>query len=414
VLSAKGWRIAKNPPPGCRLIRGQGTLPLPEPIRPGRDGARRAIAELNELWPGIRGDRLIILLATMAWCLVSRRDHVAILVHGEYGAGKSSLARLIRGVLDPNRQPYQPLPTVDAGRNLLIAGLHQRLVTVDNTSEEAFTRDIADGLCLRLDGYGGARFRSLQTNADLTVIPSSGPLLMTAITPLTRYPDLADRAVVVDAREIRAPRLINPSQLDERVAQLIPALLGVLLEAAVAGLARAADYGVVEGWRNARFAAFAQAAARALGEPPAAMAACLADMGTYQRTLVASMAPVAAALIDLAGQEPEETETASLLPTGCVWRGRMTDLLAELAKNPALRMDSAFPRNPAALMGEILRLRPVLDTAGVRVAFRRAERRGKSPVGVARWVELWTDPELPDQAREGDEPHPEPMPAVRH
>lgn len=386
-VTPQGWRLLRRPPPGVHLLRGAGTRPLPEPIRPKRRDFD-ALIELHMLWPGIRGDRFAVFLAALAWGLVAQRDNLLILLHGRAGVGKSALARLVRSVLDPHKLPYGSMPTKDAARNLLVTGLHERLLTLDNVS--AIEREVADVLCQRLDGWAGARYRALQTNADLAIIPSAGPVLQTSIVPLAGHADLADRAVILGLQEIGADLapMIGAAEAEARVDALLPRLFGVLLSAASAGLARASEYGPVPGWRNSRFAAFAQAAAATLGEPDKAMAASLAEMGEYQRRLVGDMASVAVAVLDLAGREPDE---ASMLAPGCTWRGTVTALLGELTKLPIVRHDPDFPRSGAGLTAELLRLRPVLQSNGVDLRFRRAATSGKSPAGAQRWLELWAE-----------------------
>jgi hypothetical protein len=399
-ITPRGWRLLPKPPRGVHLLRGAGTRALPDPVALRRRDFS-PLQELHSLWPGIRGDRFAVLLAGLAWSLVSQRENLLLLLHGRSGIGKSALARLIRGVLDPHKLPYQGMPAKDATRNLLVAGLHERLLTLDNVS--VVDREVADMLCQRLDGWAGARYRALQTNADLTIIPSAGPVLLTAIAPLTGHADLAERGITIglqdvgDASADAAP--IGAAELDRRVDALLPRLFGLLLSAASAGLAKAHEFAPVPGWRNQRFAAFAQAAAAVLGEPAKAMAASLAEMGEYQRRLVGDMAPVAGAVLDLAAREDAET----LLPQGCVWRSTVTALLGELTKLPIVRQDPGFPRSGSALTEELLRLRAALRSNGIEIRFRRAATSARSPAGAQRWVELWRS-DAPGQAPR-DDPH---------
>lgn len=404
-IRATGWRILKREPAGALFLRSPTFQALPEPVRSDAR-APAAGAALQALFPTVRSDRLAVLLAAMAWSLVSATDHALFALHGHSEAGKSTLARAVRRICDPNAQPYDAMPMHDAVRNLIATGAHDRMLGLDNVS--AIGRDVADMLCQRLDGYGGGRSRVLHTNADLAIIPSSGPVLMTSIAPLLGHADLADRAVVVNVGELagEAARLKRESSaMDRAVDALLPALLGRLLDAAVLGLARAGAFESVDGFRNAGLAKFAQAAAPAFGETPAGMAAMLAEAGRYQRTLAAEAAPVAQAILDMVAPGPQQEG----LPLGALWRGTAAALLAELAKGPIVKMDPDFPRNGSALQVELIRLRSVLETAGVRLVLHKGKYAG-GPVGKARWLELWqVDPvaaaaaELqPDEA--GDAP----------
>jgi len=400
-IAGRGWRGLQREPHGALFTRSASAEAMPAPIRPKR---RNPFAELQALFPTVRSDRMVLLLAAMAYSLVSTEDHVLILLYGRGNAGKSTLARLVRDIIDPNAKPLDPMPSHDAVRNLIVSGAHDRQLVLDNIS--TLERDVADMLCQRLDGYGGGgRYRVLHTNADQVVVPSSGPVLLTAILAMLGHADLADRCIVLDVAEVNGDgRMALPSlEVEARKAELLPPLFGRLLDAAAAGLAGMKQFNAVPGFRNAAFAAFAQAAAPVFGETPAGMAALLADMGNHQRALAAEAAPVASALLDLvsAGALLEG------LPLGLLWRGTAAGLLTELAKIPSVRMDPAFPRTGAALQGELTRLKGVLLSAGLRVLVRRSGQAG-GPAGSARWIEVWqADPtaaaaaELEERTAEG-------------
>jgi hypothetical protein len=385
-LGGKGWRVLSGEPAGALFIRSASCERMAEPVRHAR--RRDPFAELQALFPTVRGDRMALLLAVMAWSLVSTEDHVMIVLFGRGNAGKSTLARLIRDIIDPNAKPLDPMPSGDAVRNLIVSGAHDRQLVLDNIS--SLERDVADMLCQRTDGYGGGgRYRTLHTNADLAVVPSSGPVLLTSIVAMLGHADLAERSIVLDVGEVNADgRTALPSTVVEaRKAELLPALFGRLLDAAAAGLAGMDKFAAVPGFRNAAFAAFAQAAAPVLGETPAGMAALLSAMGEYTRALAADAAPVASALLDLVAGGPLQEG----LQLGLLWKGTAAALLTELAKIPSVRMDAGFPRTGANLQGELIRLQGVLRSAGLRVLLLRRSRANVGQNQPARWIEVWQD-----------------------
>lgn len=404
-VSGRGWRVLQRPPKGVLFLRSPTFKAWPMPVRTAREDP--VLAEVQEVFSAVRGDRMAVVLAALAYSLISSEDHLLILIHGRSDAGKSSLARLVRSIIDPNEKPYDPMPTHDAVRNLVAAGTHDRVLGLDNVS--VIERDAADMLCQRLDGYGGgARQRLFYTNADLAVLASAGPVLMTGIVPLLAHADLAERSIVADAGEVGDPatrRKLGGAALTAKLDTLRPRLIGRLLAAAALGMRRAHEYGAVSGFRNAAFAAFAQAAAPALGETPEGMAVMLSEMGLYQRQLAADAAPVASALLDMLASGPMD----EALPLGLLWRGTAADLLGALTKQPSVRMDPGFPRTGAKLQEELTRLRGVLEAAGLRVMQRRSGQAGRSPIGPARWIEIWqADPvtaaaaELEERDEAGD------------
>src|SRR5206468_554178 len=97
-----------------------------------------------------------------------------------------------------------------------------------------------------------------------------------------------------------------------------------------------------------------------------------------------------------------------------LWRGTAVDLLAALAKVPSVRMDPDFPRTGAAVQGELIRLQSVLEAAGLRVLMRRANSAERSPIGAARWIEVWQADPVGAAAAELEEADRAGEPVPRH
>lgn len=395
-LSARGWKRLDRPPEGVNFLRSPSCRPYPIPRHVDAAKRARAFAEFQSFYPGIRGDRFCLLLVVLAWSLASERDHWMVLLYGPEGAGKSTLARMIRDLVDPSDPPLATMPDKDAVRNLMTAGAHSHVLAIDNAS--GLDRATADMLCHRLDG-GAGQFRAHYTDSDVATVPSVGPGLMTAITALLEFADLASRILALDMRGIEEAHVAQLAQPDmqAKLDALRPVLFGCLLDIAVAGRAGAGKFEPIPGdFRGAQFGKFAQACAHVVGESPAAMAAMITDLNNETRKLVTLAAPVAAALIDMvtALRRDRERDAGMLGGSGGpVWTGTATELLAELGKaNPMARSDNAFPKNGARVQDELKRLKLVLAAHGVRVVERRTMTAAHSPAGHARWLEVWDTP----------------------
>jgi len=100
-IDATGWRVIAEPP--VRFRRAKGMLPLPAPVTGGKVAALRPFLNL-------RGDADFIL--TVAWLLAGFRDrgpYPILALTGEHGSAKTTFARILRALIDPNAAPLRSL-----------------------------------------------------------------------------------------------------------------------------------------------------------------------------------------------------------------------------------------------------------------------------------------------------------------
>ena len=110
-IDSDGWRVIDTPP--VRFRRSAGMLPLPMPVAGG---------SIEELRPflNVRSNNEFIL--TVAWVLAALRDrgpYPVLALFGEHGTAKSTFAKILRALIDPNTLPLRALPRED--RDLFIA-----------------------------------------------------------------------------------------------------------------------------------------------------------------------------------------------------------------------------------------------------------------------------------------------------
>ena len=135
-IAGDGWRVIDTPP--VRFRRSAGMLPLPIPVAGGS------------------------FILIVAWTLAALRDrgpYPVLALFGEHGTAKSTVARILRALIDPNTVPLRALPRED--RDLYITATNGRVLVFDNVS---FLADwISDTLC-RLSTGGGFATRQLYTD----------------------------------------------------------------------------------------------------------------------------------------------------------------------------------------------------------------------------------------------------------
>lgn len=147
-IDAAGWRVIDEPP--VRFRRARGMLPLPAPVAGGNITALRPFLNL-------RADADFTL--TVAWLLAALRGrgpYPTLALTGEHGAAKTTFARILRALIDPNTAPLRSLPRED--RDLFIAATNGYVIAFDNVS--SLPDWLSDLLC-RLATGGGFATREL-------------------------------------------------------------------------------------------------------------------------------------------------------------------------------------------------------------------------------------------------------------
>jgi hypothetical protein len=136
-----GWRIVTNPPVRFRRSPGMNPLPLPQPG--GSIHQLRSFVNLNDT-------DFTLLVSVLLDGLRPGRPHPVLFLSGEEGTAKSTLARIVRLLLDPNSTPLRTLPgTV---RDLFVSAYNGYALSFDNLSK--ITQQMSDALCQIATGSG--------------------------------------------------------------------------------------------------------------------------------------------------------------------------------------------------------------------------------------------------------------------
>ena len=184
-IDAQGWRIVRDPP--VQLIRAPGMLPLPNPVR--GDGLAKLKACLRP-----RGRPLFVLVVGwLVGTLRPRGPYPLLAIHGEQGTGKTTLVRMLRRLVDPNRAGDRSPPRDE--RDLVIAASNSWLCAYDNLSR--LDEALCDAMC-RIATGAGFGTRTLYSNADETLFQVCRPQLVNGIPDLARSGDLIDRAIMIE------------------------------------------------------------------------------------------------------------------------------------------------------------------------------------------------------------------------
>jgi hypothetical protein len=250
-ISASGWEVVANPP--VRFKRPSGMKPLPVPV-PGGD------IEALRPFLNIATDNDFILL--VAWLLAALRHcgpYPVLVLAGEHGTAKSTLASLVRALIDPNTAPLRALPRED--RDLFIAATNAHALVFDNVS--GLPTWISDTLC-RLATGGGFATRQLYTDGDEQLFDSTRPIILNGIEDIVARPDLADRSIFLTLEPIPDEARRTAKDLWKAFNAEAPRILGALLDGVSCGIERLPETVLDSIPRMADFAVWATACEAAL------------------------------------------------------------------------------------------------------------------------------------------------------
>ncbi len=143
-IGPEGWSVVDRP--GVHFRRPEWLLALPTPSREGSIELLRSYVNLSD-----RDFRLMIVWMTAALRPVGPYPILAL--YGEQAAAKSTLAQVVRLVIDPQDAPLLAIPR--GVRQLMVTGHNGWLLAYDNISVIADV--VSDGLCMVATGgaYAG-------------------------------------------------------------------------------------------------------------------------------------------------------------------------------------------------------------------------------------------------------------------
>ena len=145
-ICASGWSIIERP--SVHFWRPQGLLPLPVPANDGSIELLRPFVNLGE-------SSFRLLVAWMAAALRPVGPYPILVIHGEQGSAKTTLAKIIRQLIDP--QTAAVLAEPGSTRDLMATALNGWLLAFDNIS--VLPPWLSDGLCS--DGLREHLFRPI-------------------------------------------------------------------------------------------------------------------------------------------------------------------------------------------------------------------------------------------------------------
>jgi hypothetical protein len=378
-VTTAGWRVLINSP--VKFLRPRGLLSLPTPVNGGN---------LLELKPFLNlpgDDEWTLVVGWLIGTLRPSGPYALLILNGEQGSAKSTMASVLRRLVDPNKAPLRAEPR-DI-RDLVIAAQNSWMLVYDNLS--VLPPWLSDALC-RLATGGGFGTRELYTDGEEVLFHAQRPIILNGIEGLATRGDLADRAITLDLPPIADSARRIESAYWTAFQAAHPRILGALLNIISDILRRLPEVSMPELPRMADFAHWVTAAEPDLGWGAGDFVAAYARNRRAATTLVVESTPIAVEVLKLLSRHPG------------AWEGTASELLGLLnaQADERTQRQRGWPHHAAWLGNALRRVAPALRAQEVEVTFKREARSGRRLIHVQRLAE--PRPEAGAQGAEWPDP----------
>jgi hypothetical protein len=361
-VSADGWEVIDSERVPVRFIRRRGMQALPPPLYGYSIDALRPFVNLpdNSAW------RLFVLV--LVTYLLPTGPYVVLIVNGEQGSAKSSLMRVARGLVDPNKAGLRRPPSDE--RDLIIAASNSWIVAFDNIS--ALPAKLSDSLCTLATG-GGFGARELYSDDEEKLFDAMRPVMLNGIEDVATRADLLDRAIILHLPAIPDEARKQDEEQRAGFESVRAGVLGALLSGVASVIRWKGSVKLARRPRMADFATSAVAAARHFGWSEAEVLELIEASRRAANEVAIGNSLVAEGVTRLLSDSRE-------------WRGTCGGLLEVLSgeSDPASRHRAGWPKNARGMRGALTRAAPNLRRAGIEVDFERSGREGTRDVILRR------------------------------
>ena len=190
-IDSNGWRIIPYSSSPVFFRKPKGMLALPTPT-PGGD--------INELARYINfnyADTWILIASWLIAAFNPEGPYPILIFIGEQGTAKSTIARILRALVDPFNASLRTLPKSE--RDLIIAARNSWVLSFDNISK--IPAWLSDAFC-RLSTGGGLSTRKLYADSEEILFDVKRPIILNGIVDLATRGDLVDRSIIVNLPKI--------------------------------------------------------------------------------------------------------------------------------------------------------------------------------------------------------------------
>ena len=366
-INAEGWEIVDSPPMVFRRF------PHQRPVEVG--------GELDRLnlhgWLNLKGEENHLL--ARIWLVsgfIPDIPHPVLVLHGPQGSGKTTLAKMLKAIVDPQEAEVISVPRDLAELAQVLA--HHHLCALDNLA--GLSGWVSDALCRAVSGDGFSK-RKLFTDSEDVVFKYQRCVVLNGINVVATRPDLLDRSLILELQRLENAK--TEEELWGEFSESLPDIRATIFSTISEAIAFKSKVRLRSLPRMADFAQWGCAVAEAMGiGGDRFLKAYFYNLG-HQHEVVIEASSVAMAVVNfMDGQE--------------TWEGSPGELLRELttvAESLGMRPNSrGWPSQPHILTRQLNNLKVSLEGTGI--GFEPGQRTSKQ-----RRIRLFRkDREIPSQA----------------
>jgi putative DNA primase/helicase len=371
-ITAAGWWLKENPP--VRFIRSAVSRPLPAPERGGDVFGIFDFVNIS------RRDHQVLFVAWLVGALQTHASYPILMLTGSQGSAKTTACKIAAALIDPAEPAL--VSGYSSERDLLVDSQSSHVIAIDNLSE--IKDSFSDALC-RLATGSGMRRRKLYSDSTLFALSAKNPLILNSISTVATRGDLLDRMITLKLDPIPEDRRREEAKVFAEFKAKRPAILGALLTAVSAALAKLPHLKVEKQHlpRMADFATWIIACEKELGFMPGEFLKAY----TLNRQ-EASDATLEFSTIGLPVISLVDASSGS-------WQGSIKDLLLALnsSTDELSRRDPNWPKSEKALASALSRIDANLHAAGLDMQWLKLDSRTRRR--IVRITKMFAPVEFP-------------------
>ncbi len=342
AIGPDGWDITDEAP--IKAVRRSNMQPLPVPeCGPPLDIILRPL--LN-----VRSERDYRQIVAWLLCAFSDTGENPILsISGEQGSAKSTTARMIRRLIDPDKATSHAAPQIK--HDLVVAAHNARVISLESLS--GLSLWLSDAL-YRISTGDGFSTRALHTNMDEVVEHLENPIILNGTPEIAGRPDLTDRSYTIHLPAITEQDRRTASDFWAEFENNHAFMLGALLDAVSSALGNLPNVRLPSKPRMANATEWVTAAEESLGWEAETHISDLQSNRRDANEASLECEPVAMAIVELD------------LP----WTGTPTQLHKKLSDSVP-----GIPKTVNGFGAALMRIQPVLLQVGIAVEKKRGKER---------------------------------------
>lgn len=307
----------------------------------------------------------LLLIALITW-FIPDTPKVILLLTGEQGAGKTVLAKIIQSIVDPvnHESVFMPRGTKNIG---VVLASHY-VVSFDNLSE--ISGEVSDLLCQVSTG-GSIMNRQLYTDGEASILSFKNCLILNGITDIAAKPDLLDRIVHFELKNLDKKRLTE-EQLWKAFKNDLPAILYEIFDILHKAIKEYRNITLDFPGRMADFETWGSAISKVMkGNEKYFQQAYKENRDSVALSIIENNA-LCSLVMDLV--KKTNGSVSYFTPTGFY-----IALIKIASENNIITTNTrTFPASPAALTKKLERFIPVLEKAGIGINYYRSGNRGRT------------------------------------